>query len=192
MRKLLDKIDLEIYSGIKEGSAKHFDLLFDTYYVALCNYIGSLTKDSDVAEDLVQELFANIWVNRKKNLIRSSFSSYLYRAAYNASLDYLKHQKVKEQYRIYISKQTPLSFNHSVELAELRENLIKKIDELPEQCKEIFKLSRFEHLKYKEIAEKLSISENTVDTQIRRALRRLREELKYYLITLLITFFHFF
>ncbi len=186
-----DKTDIKILSGIRRGDSKSFDLLFDSYYERLCNYVTSIIQNNEVAEDIVQDLFANIWVNRKKMSVRVSFKSYLFRSSYNASLDYLKRLKVENKYQADISEQSPPSFNDSLEFLELLESMEESIEELPEQCKIIFKLSRFEQLKYKEIAQKLSISENTVDTQIRRALKKLREDFKDYL-TLLLLFLRLF
>ncbi len=168
--------------GLRAGDSKSFDLLFDHYYDKLCNYVASIIRDNDIAEDIVQDLFANLWVNRKKNTVKSSFSSYLFRSAYNASLDYLKQLNVKSRYQAGILEQLP-SFHDSMEFMELLEALEESIEQLPEQCRAIFKLSRFESLKYREIAQKLSVSENTVDTQIRRALKKLREDFKDYLIS---------
>ena len=182
----MEKKEVEILSGIRRGDSNSFDLLFDNYYDNLCNYVASIIHKDDIAEDIVQELFANMWVNRKKIAIRLSFKSYLFRSAYNASLDYLKHLKIENQYQSGIPENFPPSFNNSMEFMELLESLGKSIEQLPDNCKMIFKLSRFENLKYREIAQKLSISENTVDTQIRRALKKLREDLKDYLVAFFI------
>ena len=180
--------DFEILSGIIGGNKNAFDLLFVQYYSRLCNYATSVIHNCDVAEDLVQDLFAEIWVTRKQLNIKTSFSSYLYRSVYHSCLDHLKHQKIREKHQNNSLLQTPASFNDSLVFAELQEKMDSCIEQLPEQCKKIFKLSRFEKLKYRERAEKLQISENSVDTQIRRALNKLRDELKDYLITILIIF----
>ncbi len=176
--------DSEILSGLQRSDTGYFDLLFENYYDKLCNYVTSIIHNADIAEDLVQDLFATIWVNRKHLYIHSSFKAYLFRAAYNAAIDHSKHLNIISEYQFNISRQTTPSFNDTMEFMELLESLETNIEQLPEKCKEIFKLSRFENLKYREIANKLSISENTVDTQIRRALKKLKEALKDYLIIL--------
>lgn len=181
-----DKTDAKILSGIRRGDSKSFDLLFDNYYDRLCNYVTSIIQNNEAAEDIIQDLFASMWVNRKRLSVQVSLKSYLFRSSYNASLDYLKRLKVENRYQAGISEQFPPSFNDSLEFLELLESMEESIEQLPEQCKVIFKLSRFEQLKYREIAEKLSVSENTVDTQIRRALKKLREDFKDYLALLLI------
>jgi len=184
----MGKNDFEILSGIIAGDDKTFGLLFELYYSKLCAYTSSLVHDRNVAEDLVQDLFAEIWVNRKKLKVKTSFSAYLYRSAYNSCLDYLKHQKVRQKHWNDSMCQVPVSFNDSLVFSELLEKMGTCIEQLPEQCKKVFKLSRFENLKYREIAEILQISENSVDTQIRRALNKLKDELKDYLVTILIIF----
>jgi len=184
--------DFEILSGIKSGDKTTFGLLFDSYYNKLCSYAVSIIHDSDAAEDIVQDIFAEIWVDRKQLNIKSSFSAYLFRSVYNSCLDHLKHLKVKDRHQRDISFQIPSSFTDSLIFTELLEKMESCIEQLPDQCKRIFKLSRFENLKYREIAELLQISENSVDTQIRRALNKLKNDLKDYLITFLFLFFPFF
>ncbi len=184
----MSNTDFKILTGIIAGDKNAFDLLFAQYYSRLCNYATSVIHNCDVAEDLVQDLFAEIWVNRKQLKIKTSFNAYLYRSVYHSCLDHLKHQKIREKHQNDSLLQASVSFDDSLVFTELQEKMEFCIEQLPEQCKKIFKLSRFEKLKYREIAEKLQISENSVDTQIRRALNKLRDELKDYLITILIIF----
>lgn len=181
----MQNIDFEILSGIKVSDKESFNLLFEVYYEKLCNYAASIMLNHDNAEDIVQDLFATIWIERKTLAIKTSLNSYLYRAVYNASLDYLKHDKVKDRYQKMNTENAQVTYDQSIEFMELVNNLEKSIERLPDQCKTIFRLSRFENLKYREIADKLNISENTVDTQIRRALKKLKEDLKNYLRTTL-------
>ena len=188
----MENIDFNILSGIIAGDKTAFDLLFGEYYSRLCNYANSLICDSNQSEDLVQDLFAGIWVNRKKLTIKTSLSAYLYRSIYNSCLDLLKHQKVKAKHQNETIFQPVASFDDSLVYTELIDRLEASIAHLPEQCQKIFKLSRFENLKYKEIAEILQVSENTVDTQIRRALNKLKVDLKDYLVTLLFLLSSFF
>lgn len=189
---LMENIDLKILSGIIDGDKKAFDLLFSVYYDKLCRYAGKIVHDDDQCEDLVQDLFAEIWVNRKKLNIKTSLSAYLYRSIYNSCLDYIKHQKVKNKHQSETVFQSANTFDDSLVFTEMIDIMERCIEQLPEQCKKIFRLSRFENLKYREIAEVLQVSENTVDTQIRRALNKLKEELKDYLITILFLFSSFF
>jgi RNA polymerase sigma-70 factor (ECF subfamily) len=182
----LENQDLTILSGIRNGEKKAFDLLFEHYYSNLCNYAASVVHDHDVAEDIVQDLFAELWVNHKQITIRSSLYSYLLRSTRNACLDHLKHLKVREKFQSEVQSELSVAFDDNLILAEILHRMNEIIEQLPDQCKRIFKLSRFDNLKYREIAKLLGISENTVDTQIRRALNKLKHDLSDYLITLLL------
>ena len=188
----LKNLDFVILSGIKNGEGKAFDLLFEHYYSNLCHYAASVVHDHDVAEDMVQELFAELWVNHKQITIRSSLWSYLLRSTRNACLDHLKHLKVEKKFEFEVQTELSATFDDNLELAEILHKMNESIGQLPEQCKRIFQLSRFENLKYREITKLLNISENTVDTQIRRALNKLKEDLKDYLISIFIIFHLFF
>jgi len=168
----------EILSGIKRKDSKSFDLLFEQYYKKLSNYVNSIIHDPSEAEDIVQNLFADIWLNAEHIHITVSFSSYLFRSCYNAALDYLKHSKVQERYRSAHSRQQEITFAESLEFQELLEVIEDCINDLPDQCRKIFRLSREEGLRYSAISKKLNITENTVDTQIRRALKKIREVLQ--------------
>ena len=95
----MENLDFVILSGIKNGEEKAFDLLFEHYYSNLCHYAASVIRDHDAAEDIVQDLFAELWVNHKQITIRSSLYSYLLRSTRNACLDHLKHLKVREKFR---------------------------------------------------------------------------------------------
>ncbi|NJK95632.1 MAG: RNA polymerase sigma-70 factor [Bacteroidales bacterium] len=121
----------------------------------------------------------------------TSLKSYLFKSVYNSCLNHIKHQHVKERYVLYfkhhiptdetgniITSDYPVSQLLEKELAEIIE---QAVNQLPSQCREVFVLSRYKHLKNEEIAQKLNISVNTVRTQISRALARLRESLKDYL-----------
>ena len=169
-------------SSISPDESEAFDSLFESHYARLCNYAYTLVNSFNVAEDLVQDVFVNIWTRRKKIVIQSTVNAYLYKCVYNA---YLDHQKKNRLQQVFVkSKQdgNSLSLYDSIKDFELPERVDGAIEELPEQCRKIFKMSRQNGNKYHEIAKELNISENTVDTQIRRALKYLREQLKDYLI----------
>jgi RNA polymerase sigma-70 factor (ECF subfamily) len=141
----------------------------------------------DSAEDIVQDLFYNYWKNREKIDITTSLKSYLYQAVRNKCLKAIDHQQVKERYTNELQVQsqgdgdlTPTN----IEAEELNQIIENTIDELPERCKEIFILNRFEGMKYHEIAQKLSISIKTVEANMGKALKIFRVNLKgYYQVT---------
>ena len=151
----------------------------------LCVYAESIVRDRDVAEDLVQNVFCLLWEKRERMDICESLKSYLYRSVYNAALNVLKHEKVKLAFVEFLQKQNVKSENNiefffdEDKQNQLVKEIKRAIDTLPGQCREIFILSRFAGKKNHEIAENLNISTRTVETQLYRAMKRLREELAH-------------
>lgn len=174
-----------------QGDEKAFEILFKSLYQPLCNSANSILNDIDEAEETVQGVFISLWEKSEKMEIQVSIKSYLYRAVHNAALNRIKHQKVRKQYeqeqQAIVAHAEPAS--HLSLQNELQKQIQDAIEGLPEQCRLVFKLSRFEELKYAEIAERLGISVKTVENQMGKALRVLREKLKDYLV-LLIIFLH--
>ena len=163
---------------------KAFELLFKSQYEKLCKRAYALLNDMDEAEETVQGVFISIWEKRKEMQVTESINAYLSRAVRNAALNRIKHINVRLKYsreqQILQDGNPPLTeISHA---GELRARISAAIESLPEQCRLIFKLSRFEEMKYAEIAEKLGISVKTVENQMGKALRVLREKLKDYMI----------
>ncbi len=138
----------------------------------------------DQAEEIVQEMFFNFWQKREKTEISISLEAYLFRSVRNACLNYLKHLKIREQYRLATNQELRNKeqevHDHVVAL-ELHDRIENAIDQLPTERRRIFKMSRYEELKYKEIAERLGISVKTVEVQMSKALKFLRQHLSDYL-----------
>jgi len=168
--------------AIRNGNLEEFEKLFRMYYETLLNYAGSILKDENDAEEIVQNLFFNFWKNRESLEINSSLKSYLYRAVYNNCLQHLKHLKVRMRYEQHVKNYAEESIDPMEELKhkELQEKIYRLLDELPERCQTIFKLNRFDGLKYQEIADKLSISIKTVEANISKALKHFRKSLGEY------------
>ena len=169
---------------ISQGDKKVYEQVFRTYYQALCNYACSVIKDMDEAEEVVQNVFYTIWNKREVLQVTASIKSYLYRAVHNDCLNKLKHGKVKTLYAEEYKSHANGGFDSStnvLEAKELNKQINTAIDSLPEQCGLVFKLSRFENLKYAEIAEQLGISVKTVENHMGKALKIMREKLKDYL-----------
>lgn len=163
-------------------------MLFRTYYQPLCQYAYSFLNDKDEAEEVVQATFINIWDKREQLEIQSSVKSYLYKTVRNSCLNVIKHERVKKE---HVAHESALGPSHegpgqAVAAAELEERITVAMKALPEQCRLVFQLSRFEELKYAEIAAQLDISVKTVENQIGKALRIMREQLKDYLPLFLI------
>ncbi len=159
-------------------------MLFKTYYKPLCNYAYSFLNDRDEAEEVVQATFINVWDKRQSIEIQTSTKSYLYRMVRNASLNVIKHSKVKQahvKYEIAGGEPSHEEVTQSVISSKLEKRIIEAMKTLPEQCRLVFQLSRFEELKYGEIAEQLNISVKTVENHMGKALKIMREQLKAYL-----------
>lgn len=173
----------------KEYDDQAFEVLFKTHYKALHAYALAILKDEDLAEEIVQSMFLKFWEKRELLNIQSSPKAYLYKCVYNDSLNHLKHEKIKYKHQEY-SQQTMNIYQEpasaKVELSELERQLRKALNELPEQCRTIFQMSRFEELKYREIADQLGLSIKTVENQMGKALRVLRFKLADFLILVLL------
>lgn len=166
-----------------------FEQLFKAHYKALHAYATTILKDIDIAEEVVQNLFLKFWEKRELLSIATSIKAYLYKCVYNDSLNYLKHENVKlkhQNFTVYTMDTSSEPASAKAELTELETKLRAALNELPEQCRTIFQLSRFEELKYKEIAEQLGLSIKTVENQMGKALKILRIKLVDFLILVLL------
>ena len=174
------------------GDITAFEMLFRTYYQPLCNYAVTFLQDRDDAEEIVQSTFLLLWEKRDTLAIRTSAKPYLYAMVRNACLNALKHQKIKQKHageEMALADRSHESVAQAIASNELEYRIKVAMEELPEQCRMVFKLSRFEELKYAEIAEQLSISVKTVENHMGKALRIMREQLKEYL-PLIMVFLH--
>ena len=175
----------DLVTRVKEGDQTAFELLFHFYYPGLVIYASQFTANNiSDAEDIVQNFFIRFWEKHQQLKPGDSLKSYFFSAVKNRSLDFLKHKGVE---RNYIGEMIELSKNHlayDTDLyipSELQEKIKHSINQLPEKCRDIFVMSRLEGLKNEEIASRLQISKRTVETQISKALKILRAELKDYL-----------
>jgi len=173
--------------AIRRGDETVFDTVFRKYYAPLCHYATKLTDgDPDEAEDIVQQTFVKLWERRHSLNIAWSVKAYLYKMVHNAALNRIRHQQTKNKYQQFNAQQLDTQHVLPEDTApELRERLQNALNELPPQCRNIFELSRFEELKYREIAEHLDISIKTVETQMGKALRLMRMQLADYLVTII-------
>ncbi len=153
------------------------DLLFKTHYEALCRTAFRILADGVAAEDIVQEVFLEIWRNRDRLQLSGSFGAYLRKATVNRSLNYLRDRKMivtdvdeSDGDLSGAAENAVLDF----ETLELQEAIERAIDTLPVRCRQVFMLSRFEEMPAKEIAETLGISIKTVENQMTKAIKTLR------------------
>lgn len=165
-----------------------FEQVFKSNFKALHGYASSFVKDSDTAEDIVQHVFVTLWEKSGTIQIQSSITAYLYRAVYHECLNHIKHMKVRSSHESYVKHQTTAEeapVLEKLQEGELKKRLSMALSELPEGCRTVFQMSRFESLKYREIADRLDISVKTVENQMGKALRMLRTRLADYLALVL-------
>jgi RNA polymerase sigma-70 factor (ECF subfamily) len=157
-----------------------FENVFKYHFKALHAYAYTIVKDSDEAEEIVQNVFFKIW--KKKDMLQiGSITAYLYKAVYYESLNTLKHAKVSAIHRAHLARTHTNIATDTAAQKELQQKIDIALSQLPEQCRTVFQLSRFESLRYKDIAGRLGISVKTVENHMSKALRLLRQKLAEYL-----------
>lgn len=169
-----------------------YNKLFEESYSSLCNYAYAIVKDYDEAEDIVQGVFVNFWNNEKKDEIVDKAKQYLVRSVKFKCIDYQRKEIVKRKH-----EQEILHTHEAVVQDEMDEDsetgmkdaLMLAIAELPEKTREVFMLSKLDGLSYKEIADHCEISPKTVENQMGRAFRHLREKLQAYKELLILILF---
>ena len=171
--------DTELLQLLQTDSDRAIDLLFRTHYADLCRAVYRIIPDTNLVEDLAQEVFYELWKKRDKIVINTSIMAYLRRAARNKALNFIRDKKIKFEEEEKIPDLTSSEINsiQQLEVAELQEKIDQAIDQLPERCRLVFTLSRFEEMTYQQIADELSISIKTVENQISKALKLLRRTL---------------
>ncbi len=168
---------------------KHtFESLFRAEFPGLVRFAITYVKDYEAAREVVQEAFLSLWEKRAEIDMEKSVKTYLSTSVRNRSLNYLRDNKKFDSGLLGVEGVYPERADEQsdmLEASELKEKIDAAINELPEKCREVFLLNRHEHLKYQEIADRLGISVKTVETQMSKALKHLRERLKDYLIIIL-------
>lgn len=183
-----ESVAIEQLELLKKGDQRTFESLFRQFYQALCFYGFKYLSEQEQVEEVVQSVFTTIWEKREQLKIETSFKAYLYRSVRNSCLNMLKHEKVKQEYVSdyqAAGQQDQSIYSEEAQDPDLAQHIAEAIDKLPPERKAIFKMSKLEGLKYKEIAEKQGISIKTVENQMGKALQFLREELKDYAFLIL-------
>jgi len=168
-----------------------FENLFKMHYSRLCAYANLFLNDPDASEDIVQDVFFKLWKNRDELSIDTTIQSYLFRAVRNGCMNLIDHITVRETYKVVNQEEIRRAEQEPVNetiVSELERRIRETIELLPEERRKVFLLSRFEGLKYREIADQLNISVKTVENQMYQALRFLRERLVQYLPLILFIF----
>lgn len=188
--------EIHIIDRINQGDLDAFHYLYTEYYASLCIYANNFTRSKELAEEIVQDIFIELWEKQGFIKINSSLSSYLFVSVRNGCLNHLKHLLVVNKFNDYYTQKlneaqdfytiTQETGDSLLIAQELEEKINKEIELLPEKCRQIFLMSRVDCLKHKDIADKLGVSINTVHRQTSIALERIRKSLKDFLTLLLL------
>ena len=166
-----------------------FEIFFKQQFASCCAFCQArFGFDTAVAKDVVHTAFIKLWETRHTISIEASIKSYLFRIVVNASLDFIRHEKTKQKYSRFFVENNAEAYDetdtNTTDFKQLAQDIQAAISELPDQMRTVFELSRYEELKYSAIAERLGISVKTVETQMSRALVKLRQKLGHYLLLL--------
>jgi len=181
--------DIALQQRLSRGDETAFQETFELYFRVLVLFATKFSLDKETAEDLVQDVFVKLYEQKDRLQFHSSLKAFLYQSVRNRCIDLIRSSKTRERHHVEIKAGAELEGLNSEELmiqSELEEKIFQSIQQLPEQCQLIFKMNRFEGKKNQEIAEALNISKRTVETQISKALKRLREDIYPYLDMIII------
>ncbi|TCC96539.1 RNA polymerase sigma-70 factor [Pedobacter hiemivivus] len=183
IRPFSEYSDQDLLEQLKSSNSKALEALYELYYVQLCQIAFRKLGDEALVEELVQDVFLNLWIKRKELDANGSLFAYLYATLRNRALHEIRARIIKERHYLHIAE---LGKGHLPDpeddyvAKETELKVMKVIESLPAQCREAFRLSREEQLSYKAIAARMNISVNTVEKHIGKALKILKRELKDY------------
>lgn len=178
--------ELNYVRELSRGNCEAYDHLFMHYYPKVNYFIARLVKSPEVAKDLSQDIFFKIWTNREQMADVESFNAYIFRVARNAALNYLKHNEIMLRYKhrqqMHEGKE---SIEENIDMKDLELAIWSVVEGMPAQRKRVFKLSREQYLKNREIMDVLNISEKTVKNHLTYALNAIKKA-----IFLMVTLFY--
>ena len=181
---LMDENELNGLIGkMKQGDRESFNQIFRRYYAPLVRFCVRFVADADMAAEIVQDLFVKLWSSREKITFTSSFESYMLRSVRNAAITYINKERAHAETNmaIYTDESDANDPSETLQSNNLEVSYRKILAAMPEKRREVFLASRFEGLKYAEIADKLGLSTKTVEAHMSAAIKQLREGLKDYL-----------
>ncbi len=181
---LMDKNQLNSQiEKMKAGDRESFNQIFRQFYPPLVRFCIRFVADADLAAEIVQDLFVKVWSNREKLSFNTSFESYMLTSVRNSAITYINKERshAEAHLRVYTEESDTVDPSETLQSNNLEESYRQVLKKMPEKRREVFLASRFEGLKYSEIAEKLGISQKTVEAQMSAAIKQLREGLKEYL-----------
>lgn len=177
------RIDIELMQQIKTGDNRAFDDLFKRYYSYLCSVVYRMNQSKELAEDVVQEVYLDLWRKREQIEIKSAVKAYLHRAVMNKTLNKIRAQKIKFEAtdeKLARVSTDEVSALQEMQGKELEAKLKTAFEGLPERCRIVFSMVKYEGMSYKETAQKLEISVKTVENQISKALKIMRKAIYEY------------
>jgi len=177
-----NKLSLQTIQSLQQGSHKAFEDIFIAYFTKVKCYILQLIRDESDAEELAQDVFVRLWTNHPAIQTDKAFDAYLFSMAHNAACNYLKHRIVRDNYEAIAVppefSETPEEIFYAKEISLLIE---MTVNEMPEQRKRIFNMSRNEGYSNEDIAKELQITKKTVENQLSLALKELRKVINLFL-----------
>lgn len=178
---------LKVTASLRNSMEQQYEKIFRTYFSSLCYFAQKYISDLDACKEIVHNVFVIIWEKRSEFDFEKPAKSYLFTSVYNRCMNYIRDKKkfIDNEDAQENSWNTEVINENHLETAELESQIWEGINSLPEKCREIFILNRFEEKKYAEIADHLKISVKTVEAQMSKALKTLREHLKDYMHLLL-------
>ncbi len=173
--------ELITHQRIQKGDVAAFETIFRKYYAQLCRYARQFVKDSETAEEIVQDLFYHYWKDRSEINVHFSLKNYLFRSVRNKALKHLDQIAVRNRYAAEkltgMTNAEPFTQAEWTTTRELQRVVNKTLESLPERTRTIFIMNRFEGMTYRQIAETLSISVKTVEANMSKALLALKDKL---------------
>ena len=175
--------EMQYVCALRCGDEKAFTLLYNEYWDVLFGVAYNTTRSKEIAQEIVQDVFASLWANRKDLQIHTSVKSYLCGAVRHGVFNYFDRQKVRDKYKLNVAARTTIAINtteEQVAFEEINSLVNQEIESLPETTRTIFILSRFRGFSVPEISTELSISGKAVEYHLTKALKYLRPRLADY------------
>ncbi|MDR0787942.1 MAG: RNA polymerase sigma-70 factor, partial [Gemmatimonadota bacterium] len=172
-----------LWEQLRRSDHGAFDTLFRAHYAALVGVAERMLREREAAEEIVQDIYAEIWRRRETLVVEGTLRAYLFRSTRNRALNHIRHHRIVQKSEHLVEPVTPMPApSESIREQEIRDAVQQAVATLPDRCREVFQLSREGGLRYTEIAESMGISVKTVEAQMGKALRILRERLSAWLV----------
>jgi RNA polymerase sigma-70 factor (ECF subfamily) len=183
LRRITGLTDQELLAQLRNGNEDAFDVIFRTYYARLVHFGEAMLGERAPAEELAQDVMLELWKRRTSLTVDTSLQGYLFRATRNRTLNYIRHEKVVKRGSAFAAQEmtTDAVADSQIRQDQIDAALHAAVSTLPPRCREVFELSRSQGLKYSEIAATLGISIKTVEAQMGKALKIVRELMSSYL-----------